>query len=751
MTVRIAWASRALALVLLALTLAVSASAKPKISAATDASAGDVGSKVLVEEYAVADFAGASKKVGDAVRLCEKNGCRPETVARLYVVLGMIASQTGNALEAKERFAAALKLAPGAQLPERGQTPAIKIQWGEVKAPGAPADAAKPPDAAPTPAVPAVLPDGWKSAEAFRLAMEATEAKEREDYAACVEKDLASLKLEDQPRTRLHLSSCEYRSGRLKNALRESQKALDMGIKRRDNALMRVARERVKQLVELMPRITFQAPTGVSELEVTFDERPVPTESLTKKFSVDPGKHTITAKGIVNGFPSEFEETVDVKEKELATVILKLTPKDAQITRQQIDCMYRAKTQEDVQKCLPQKRRALVVHLGTDLSAYSDTNSVYVVSPGINASVTSPTAGWHVGGNALVDVVSAASPDIISYASPPFRERRYAGGLNGSYKLGAVTAQAAGSVSSEPDYLSRTVGGALLTELADKTITPRIGVNYTFDTIGRGPFSQCLDGTTDDTGRNPCRRPFTVFAPEVGVTMVLSPVSLLMLGTTLQFENGDQSKPYRHVPMFSKANVDKAQCAKSATHDKDTCVKPGQDIGTVDQARLALRPNEQLPTSRQRYAIAGRYIRRIGSTMTLRVEERVYYDTWSILGSTTDGRYLIDIGRRLRVWPHGRLHAQRAANFYQLAYVSTNDPVTNAPSVPTYRTTDRELQTMFTLTGGAGARIDLGNPDGDIRPGFTFSTDVMYSYYFESLFLRSRTAVYGSLGFDVEF
>lgn len=745
---RFAWA----ALVLALLTVVSGARAKPKVNAATDASVGDASSKVLVEEYAAGDFAGASKKVGESLALCDKKGCRPETVARLHVLLGMIASQMGNAIEAKDQFASALKISPGAQLPERGQTPGIKIQWGDVKGKqGAPpSDPPRSVDPPPSAAAVGVLPDGWKNADAFRLAMEATEAKEQSDYKACVEKDLASLALEDQPRTRLHLSSCQYRSGKLKDALRESQKALDMGIARKDSALMRVARERVKQLVELMPRVTFQAPTGVSDLEVTFDKQPVPANALTKKFSVDPGPHAVTAKGVVEGDAVEFVSTVEVAEKDLKVVVIKLTRPGSLVTEEQLLCQQRAKTQEEVQACLPQKRRALVVHLGTDLSAYGDTNSVFVVSPGINASVGSPTSGWHIGGNALIDVVSAASPDIISYASPPFREKRYAGGLNGAYKLGAITAQASGSVSSEPDYISRTIGGALLAELRDKNVIPRVGLNYTWDLIGRGPFSLCADQSVDDQGRNPCKRPFTILAPEVGVTLVLSPESLLMVGTTVQFESGDQSKPYRHVPMFDKANVDPAQCAATATK-KNTCVKAGQDIATVDQARLALRPAEQLPTSRQRYALAGRYIRRIGTTMTLRIEERVYYDTWSIMGSTTDGRYLIDFGRHLRVWPHGRLHMQSAANFYELAYVSTTNPETQAPIVPTYRTTDRELQSMVTVTGGAGARIALGNPDGDIRPGISFSTDVMYSYYFQSLFLRGRTGVYGTLGLDVEF
>lgn len=728
----------------LALFLACGVAWAKPVNARADAAAGDTTTRVLNEEYTLADFGAADKRLSEAVARCEKEGCRPETLARVYVVQGMVAVQLGELELARTRFRAALKLNPNAALPARGVTSGIQTRWDEAKKGGAAASPTPTPTA--TKNTPVVLPDGWRNAEAFRLAMEATDAKEANDYPLCVEKDEASLKLEDQPRTHLHLSSCLYRMGKHKDALAQAQKALEMGIARKDSDLMKVARERVKQLVERMPRITFKPPSGVDDLAVTFDGREVPAASLSKKFSVDPGQHTVKATGIFNGFPSVYDETFDVKEGDLISVLIKLTPKDAQITGSQIECMYQAKSQEDVLKCLPQKRRSLVVHLGTDVGAYSDTNNVFVLTPGANAQISSPTQGWNVGANVLVDVLSAASPDIISYASPPYRERRFAGGINGGFKRGIFGAQANIGGSTEPDYRSVTGGGAITLDLADKTITPRLGLTYTNDLIGRGPFRLCDAQSTDDLGRNPCKRPFTILAPEAGVTLVLSPTMLLQLGASLQFERGDQSKPYRHVPMFNKANVDPGLCGAS-----NTCVKPGQSIKTVDEARLALRPAEQLPLERNRYAIAGRLIKRLANQFTLRVEERLYYDSWAIFGSTTDARFLIDLGKRFRVWPHARIHAQSAANFYQLAYVSDLDPTTNAPTVPTYRTTDRELQTMATATGGGGIRFDFAKPEAEIRPALTFTADVMYSYYFASLFLRARTALYGNLAFEIEF
>src|SRR5262249_19832666 len=153
-------------------------------------------------------------------------------------------------------------------------------------------------------------------------------------------------------------------------------------------------------------------------------------------------------------------EEYDIKEKDFVQVriTLRATSNDF-ITPGQIKCMLAAKSQEEVQKCLPQNQKSLVVRIAGDLSGYSDTNSVAVYTPAINASLVSPTAGWNLGGNILVDAVSAASPDLVASASPPFNEFRYAGGVTGGYKPGLFGGQLSLSTSSSPDYVSYTAGG----------------------------------------------------------------------------------------------------------------------------------------------------------------------------------------------------------------------------------------------------------------------------------------------------
>ena len=388
--------------------------------------------------------------------------------------------------------------------------------------------------------------------------------------------------------------------------------------------------------------------------------------------------------------------------------------------------MLGAKSQEEVVRCLPQNQKNIVVKGGFDFSGYSDTNSVNVITPSLNASVSSPTAGWNVGGSFLLDVVTAASPDIVSEASPAFRDRRFAGILTGGYKPGKYGIQANADISIENDYTSGGGGAAVTGDFHDKLVTPRLAYNYSHDVIGRtgtpfSVFSHQLDTHTLDAG----------------ITMVLSATTLLSVNVTTQFERGDQSKPYRYIPMFAP--------------DIAGRIPVGATIDLVNQYRLPMRPLEQLPTARDRYALGIRVAKRFMKLNgTLRLDQRLYYDDWSVLATTTDARWVQDVGKRLRIWPHLRVNAQTGASFYALAYAAVlngNGSIT----VPLYRSDDRELGPLITLTAGGGLRFSLTAPGSKTQVGVNIAGDAMYTRFFDALFVTTRTAVYGTVGIDFEF
>jgi len=83
---------------------------------------------------------------------------------------------------------------------------------------------------------------------------------------------------------------------------------------------------------------------------------------------------------------------------------------------------------------------------------------------------------------------------------------------------------------------------------------------------------------------------------------------------------------------------------------------------------------KRVPTERDRYSVGFRLAKRLTVpwNATLRLEERLYADTWNMFASSTDARYMVDASRFIRLWPHFRFHVQNGASFYKLAGLDVN-------------------------------------------------------------------------------
>ncbi len=372
----------------------------------------------------------------------------------------------------------------------------------------------------------------------------------------------------------------------------------------------------------------------------------------------------------------------------------------------------------------PMRARAdgsgLTTKLSTEVAGYHDSTATSVLTPSLGASVESPTAGWGVNGRYLVDVVTAASPDIIATASPRWSEVRHAGNLGVRYKPDTFGVAATASASYTNDYLALGGGGQLTKELLDKTLTLLGGYSYGRDTIGR-------------TGT-----PFEVFSRTLvyhsinaGLSRVVNAGLVLGLYGDAIIERGDQSKPYRYIPMFSAS--DAAQLPRAAS------------IDDVANKRVTSRPLEQLPLARERYALTARLGWR-GDSTTVRLEQRVYADTWGLKASTTDARYFIDLSNRAMVWPHLRVHAQSGVDFWRRAYVAVD-----ANHLPAYRTGDRELGRLTNVGMGAGVRVGLGKA-GAVDDWVLISTvDGTWTSFGDALYVRDRFSGILATALEVTF
>jgi hypothetical protein len=356
-------------------------------------------------------------------------------------------------------------------------------------------------------------------------------------------------------------------------------------------------------------------------------------------------------------------------------------------------------------------------HVALHYGQYADTDHVFVETPSVAGTVSNPIAGWSVGARYLADVVSAASVDIVSTASRRWTEVRQEGSVDASYKPQLFGVQASAAVSDEPDYLSLSAGAAITQDLANKNATWLLGYAHGHDVAGR-------------TGT-----PFSVFSHILDRNAINGSLSLVLDRSTVAtfvgdivLENGDQSKPYRYIPLFSPG----------------TFVPRGAPIDLVNGLRASARPLEQLPLSRQRYALTARLAHRY-HLRTVRLEERAYADSWLTMATTTDARYLMDLGRRVEMGPHLRLHAQSAVNFWQRAYV-----LGPGFQVPVLRTGDRELGPLLNVTGGWSLQVGLGGNATPMSWLLGFDLNATSTRYLDDLYITSRISALSGVSLETD-
>lgn len=354
--------------------------------------------------------------------------------------------------------------------------------------------------------------------------------------------------------------------------------------------------------------------------------------------------------------------------------------------------------------------------VSSQVGGYGDTNHVFVVSPAVAGTVRHPTAGWQLDGSYLVDVVSAASVDIVSTASRRWSEIRQEGTLGGTYKPGTFGVGLTSDVSIEPDYESYTFGGSVQKDLLDKNLSLSVGYEHRHNIAGRR-------GT-----------PFSVFSRVIdhdavkgGLTWTFDKATLVSVVSDTIFERGDTSKPYRYVPLFAP----------------DAVVPLGASGELVNRLRTPARALEQLPTTRNRYALAGHFAHRFEQS-TLRIRERLYTDSWGLQATTTEVRWLVDLTERFELGPLARLHLQSPVVFWQRAYRIDDS------SLPALRTGDRELGPLTSLTLGGTLRLAVGATP---RPrawilGLDFSAT--QTWYHDDLYLRQRLSAFGALVLEAE-
>ena len=709
--------------VVLAVALAV-LPAPPVVLASGGANDEDVQTLIaalLAGDYAQGRPADALEKLGAAQALCEGDGCSKRVRAELHVAMGTVeAGGLHDAAAARRSFEKALALDPQVQLPAGHAEPAVQALFDETK--GARSSA---PQAACSQAFTGgATPPGWRDAEAAFCSERARKQRDDGAFAPCAADARSSLEREARLGTRDVLASCLEGADHWAEAIVEYDELARLAPKQGQFALSRRAANKAAQLRRRMPVLVLTVPHDVEGLVVSIDGNPLSADELTDEIVVDPGRHVVTAEGKSKGLALNFEQEVELGPDKTVTVPIRLAPGPPKwATRDELACMLESKSADEFTRCLDNRGTQggdLRYRVGVEVSGYHDDMHVDVVTPAASGSIEDGASGWGVGASVIVDVVSAASVDIVATASPRWREVREAPALHAHKRWDPVDVGLHAALSHEPDYLATAVGADVSVDLEQKTITPSFGYEFGYDVAGRS-----------DTPWEVYKNEIMRHALTAGLGLVASKDTFVSGNVTAVFESGDTSKPYRYVPFFSEADAPN--------------VPKGLTVEAVNQFRLPIRALEQLPADRQRYALAFQLAHRF-SDSTLRVSERVYGDSWRLFASTTDVRYLVDVGDIARLWPHVRFHGQGAAAFYRLAYPAAVG-ADGVLRLPTYRTGDRELGPLVALTLGGGGRLDLGERK---QFGLSLTADFVYTAFLDHLYVRRRLGGFGALSFEME-
>jgi tetratricopeptide (TPR) repeat protein len=650
----------------------------------------------------------AAKKLEDALKACEGAACEADTRAQLWVAIGIV---SGAGLKDHKKaiaaFEAALKENPKVVPDKQFMNLALNKLFAEaqknVKKGGA-SGATRPPP----------------SKEQMAAVNAANAQLNQKDWSSCMGTIIAVMGENEFAAGKLLLAQCEDAGGLVLEATGDAKLALKYAEEEGNADLKKKANDLLTKLGNDTPAIIVVMPKTVDDAQLFVDGVQVPADKVDKPIPHNPGKATIEVKGKKGSFPFSYKTTESFDRGERVTVNVEQAGGGGNNSAIQ-QCLQSARNAADLNRCIESggKGRGLTFRGGIEIASYNDSVNVDVFAPTIFFSAENPTAGWSVGATYGVDVVSNASPDIVATASRRFDEVRHSGTLAAELKIGSVRAGLNGGISVEPDYLATGVGVSASTDLYNKQITPTIAYHFGYDIMGRcGAAATAMPCTPHDVFSRTILNHFV----DLSTSVIISPTTALTFAGTLGFVNGDTSKPYRHVPMFDPAIV--------------PLIPRGASPALVGQYRLPPAPLEQVPDTRDRFAVLARIAHRFENG-TIRADERLYADTWGLKATTTDARYFHDVTKTLRVGPHARFHLQNGVDFWKRAYTAA--PSSDGWILPKYRTVDRELSPSFAVTAGGTLRWELSE---------IFSVNVVaqgiYTQYLDTIYVYDRWAFFSA-------
>jgi len=296
------------------------------------------------------------------------------------------------------------------------------------------------------------------------------------------------------------------------------------------------------------------------------------------------------------------------------------------------------------------------------VATYRDDMDTVIWSPHASAGAVVP-GEVEVDVHWTADVITSASVDVVTAATPRMSETRHELGIAASReKLVADTdVDASYAYSFENDSDSHIFQAGAVRRLAQDNW--ELGLRYSLSLNRVG---------VRDQPRRDWRR-MNAHGADLTLARVLGPRTLLGVGYSFYYYDGYQASPYRRVP-----------------------VQLGNDL------RSAMWVDEQVPDRRLRHALTARARRALGDRWVASGEYRFYFDDWGVTANTLRFDEAVELPWRLSARLEQRFGLQSQASFYQKLY--TEERI--------YRTRDRRLSDHLSGLVGATLLRDLGELAG---------------------------------------
>lgn len=254
------------------------------------------------------------------------------------------------------------------------------------------------------------------------------------------------------------------------------------------------------------------------------------------------------------------------------------------------------------------------------------------------------------------------------------------------------TVNLGGSYSTEGDFTSFSVNGAVAKDFNQKSTTLSAGLNLEFDTVtpnGGLPDPLTSYATRNTIGESDSKN---VVDTIVGLTQVINRRWITQFNISLSQSSGHHSDPYKILTVADQGNL----------------------ITDPENAGNYLYLFESRPDNRQKLSLYWQNKFAIMSNNVLDLSYRYMTDDWGINSHTVDATFHWQLSDSFYLEPHARYYEQTAADFYTPFLSLGDDVVINSGAITAlvdYASSDPRLGAFSANTYG----LRMGFPLSDTR------------------------------------